>query len=56
MNKTVVGIDISKVYFDVFWRRDDGREEQQRYTQDVVGYAALVFSVPGDNPASRGSP
>ena len=30
MNKTVVGMDSSQAYFDVSWRRDEGREEQHR--------------------------
>ena len=46
MNKTVVGMDISKAYFDVSWRRGEGVEEQRRYSQDATGYAALVSSVP----------
>jgi len=45
MNKTVVGIDISKGWFDVSWE-EEGREEQQRYSQDVAGYAALVAATP----------
>ena len=46
MNKTVVGMDISKAYFDVSWRRGDGVEEQRRYAQDAAGYAALESAVP----------
>jgi Transposase and inactivated derivatives len=49
MNKTVVGIDISKATVDVSFRREDGREEQQRYPQDLAGYAALVVAAPADS-------
>ena len=46
MNKMIVGIDISKAYFDASWRRDDGMDEQHRYSQDPAGYAALVSVTP----------
>ena len=46
MNKTIVGIDISKATMDASWRRTDGVEEQQRYSQDLTGYAALVVAAP----------
>jgi transposase len=49
MNKTVVGIDISKATMDVSWRRADGVEEQQRYPQEAAGYAALVAATPASS-------
>lgn len=49
MNKAIVGIDISKAYVDVSFRCEEGGEEQQRYSQDVAGYGALVESAPVDS-------
>jgi transposase len=45
MNKQVVGIDISKGWFDGSWEAN-GRERQQRYSQDPAGYASLVAATP----------
>mgnify|MGYP001179465396 CR=1 FL=1 len=45
MNKTVVGIDISKGWFDVSWE-EEGNERCQRFSQDPAGYAALLAGAP----------
>lgn len=45
-NASVVGVDISKQYFDVAWGAENGRFEQRRFCQDAEGFAELVRRTP----------
>ena len=47
MNKQVVGIDISKGWFDGSWE-GDGRERCQRFSRDVDGFAQLLAGTGGE--------
>ena len=45
-NASVVGIDVSKQYFDAAWAVENGQCEQRRFRQDVEGFAELVRLTP----------